>query len=242
MSRFIFASMAHNDKLGYAFDSMAFTTHRQAEVDPNLLRFDTYGDGLTAHSPDSPITRDLFVDYCYSLAEHLQAHPELADVGIAVNLNPRFDHAHFEFASQVKHSGKARWYSLAKHKISSSESKRNDRRYEPVPDWADGSYLSTNRLLWSEYDSFLRTFARLVALHDWWGERFDDYPAEMPGLGDIPHHEKHEQRAAWLALQNVFQALEALRRAKGQIDSYRQRVTRTVDGGTRLIPAEEPGA
>ncbi len=43
--------------------------------------------------------------------------------------------------------GKPAWYSRSERKVSAAKSKANDRRWEAVPIWADGSYPTMLRVL-----------------------------------------------------------------------------------------------
>ena len=62
-----FASIAAPEARGYAYDTERYG-YSTAAVDPHYRSFPTFGDGLTQHGDDSPITVDFMADYLASLA------------------------------------------------------------------------------------------------------------------------------------------------------------------------------
>jgi hypothetical protein len=103
--------------------------------------FMVYSDWPTQHSHESCVPADRFTDWINSLAAHLVATPEDAKAFIESWPRSNPDNAKIVLACKIKYrEDKRQWYSLAEEKVSASESKRNDRRWEDVPSWADGSF------------------------------------------------------------------------------------------------------
>lgn len=103
--------------------------------------FMVYSDWPTQHSHESCVPADRFTDWINSLAAHLVATPEDAKAFIESWPRSNPDNEKIVLACKIKYrEDKRQWYSLAEEKVSASESKRNDRRWEDVPSWADGSF------------------------------------------------------------------------------------------------------
>ena len=136
-----FASIASSDKLAYVYASDHHYDGR-APISSHFRFYETCGDGLTAHSPSAPISVGMLADYLFSLAQAMASDNELIDAagyevrsGIAPNRDIRF-------AQSVvfKDNGKRRWVSREERKVTASETKRHDRRYEEVTLRHDGSW------------------------------------------------------------------------------------------------------
>jgi hypothetical protein len=109
----------------------------------------TYGDGLVQHSPDWPVQAESLGDFCASLATHLLSHPE--DTAMVAGNWPqedRYSRETITFLAGLKYQEeKQRWYSLRDNKVSASESKRHDKRWEKIQTWCDGSMSSVLAML-----------------------------------------------------------------------------------------------
>jgi hypothetical protein len=165
MARFNFPSLASN-QYAFTIDTM---NYRSCEVDGQFQRFDTLGDGMCAHSPSYPIQRDVLPDFLFSLAAHLLVHPE--DVSsIGYRLRADNGDAKIAFARSIvfREKGKQQqYYSLQDQKVSASESKRHDRRYEKVEPWMDGSYKSVTHILYKEFHSAWAVYLLHAEVRDW---------------------------------------------------------------------------
>lgn len=165
-----FPSLA-SDQYAYCFDSESDFSGHAREVSSHFKMFQTLGDGMTAHSPAWPITRENMVDYLFSLAAAMlddadlrsAASYEIRAVGIEAD---SIEFARTVLYKEIDQSKKfqRRYYSIAERKISMSESKRHDKRYEEVPRWADGEIESVQRLLWQDHYDGIRTFALMHAI------------------------------------------------------------------------------
>src|SRR6266478_141125 len=124
-----FPSLAHSKEFAYAFDSDAFDT--KAQMNGHYRMFQTYGDGLTAHSSDWSITKEYFADYLASLAAVMVDDVELLE-SVRFTLADRPSTKAIAFAASIhwKEGDKVRYFSRNEMKVSSSPSKVHDKRYE----------------------------------------------------------------------------------------------------------------
>ena len=152
--------------------------------------FQTYGDGNIQHSPEAAVQVDAFVDFCASLAKAILDGNTIAWKILAQHLPPGVNTERIRFAMSVQHKeGKTRYYSMSEKKVSSSESKAHDRRWEKVEDWMDGSVTATYRLArgnGSDY-KFLEAYGIAHQVRETCALLNDDYgplPTEMLGADD----------------------------------------------------------
>src|SRR5262245_8237971 len=145
MARFIFASIAHSNKLCYVYNTNDFNSRMLCSC---FRYYETYGDGQTAHSPDAPIGMERLADYLFSLAEAMSGSNEKLVDAVNFDLRLPVSKEQIAFAASVKYKeGKDRFYSIKELKVSLSPSKRNDRRYELIQPRHDGSPVSIYALL-----------------------------------------------------------------------------------------------
>ena len=119
-------------------------------------RYDTYGDGMVQHSPEYPAMDEDFGDYCGSLAVFILEGGTDAEKALEMLSQTLWwghtNQADIQFAMTVKHDEKKRrWYSKQERKISSADSKRNDRRWEEIAEWMDGTMPAVFRFCLPDY-------------------------------------------------------------------------------------------
>jgi len=171
-SRFTFKSRENGDKIGYSFDRADLSNHTGFYGNPaqylgqHCYQYDTYGDGSTQHSPDYLVGKEGLRDYWGSLAYHLVEHPE--DIPIVEKEWPRgISTTTVAFFMKVKHDpNKKRWYCLATEKVSASEKKRHDKRWQEVPEWADGTTNAIYRFMIQSFHSFTDRLVRISQIRD----------------------------------------------------------------------------
>ncbi len=136
----------------------AYRSTRSVSV--HFGRYETLGDGLTPHGPDCAIQAGDLELFAYSLATYWGAHwaeysdDERRDICYAFPTAP--DAATIAFAASIIHDAKKyKYYSWAERKISASSVKQHDRRWEPIPEWCDGSLEATYRLLADHIGGYL---------------------------------------------------------------------------------------
>ena len=228
--QFRFSSIEAPEQRAYVFDSsVSFDrSNLYSPVDPSLMFYSTHGDGMIAHSPNFPISVEMICDYCYSLAEFLLQHQELAET-VYWHFDSPADETAIGFASKVIYKpDKERWFSLSERKISASESKRYDRRYERIPKWADGSYESIVRILRQDYYSPLKAFVMELAVYDWF--------TRHGCVGTLPCFDpqadwdlRSKQVAAVRTVQDVCKAHYKLESARRMVRMHRDQVQARVE-------------
>jgi hypothetical protein len=228
MSMFKFPSLAQPDKIGFMFDSQ----HRSkyAQVDEALLFFDTYGDGMCQHSPEVCTLAEQAADYFASLAAFLLERPDEAQ-SCRSRFEPDWPDAKIEFAASVVYKApaegkyeKPRYFSMEEKKVSSSESKRHDRRYTRIEPWMDGTGKAIIQLLWQDWFSPLQTFALNHAVRDWSFKGNNDRPwVELPKLGkDSPREMANEQERAFQILQGTVQHIVGMECCRGNVERWKE--------------------
>lgn len=160
-----FASLKHGKTHAYAFDSDAYDY--KAPLYDHFRMYETYGDGLTQHSGDWSVTLEYLTDYLFSLATAMQTDAELVDrLKYAICDRPSKQAIEFA-ASIVFKEGKTRYFDLRERKISSSDSKRYDKRYTEITDVYDGSAKSIFRILSDDCTRGIAKFAYAHAIREW---------------------------------------------------------------------------
>ena len=237
-----FGSIA-NKQYGYSYDSQAFDIH--APIDGHFRMFDTYGDGLTQHSPDWSVQLDHLADYLASLAEAMLTDQELAQ-NCLFTFSRRPSVKAIEFAASVKLKAAEekdwlrgrRWFSAKELKLSKSPSKEHDKRYEEVREIHDGSPNSIFRILVGEYSSGLEKYLTADAIRDWVlaqdrGGLYMQMPAEFLKWTD-DRDKARLLRDAVESCKNITESYRLRSAAESAITSYRRQVAPK--------PAPEPEA
>jgi len=232
--RHIFKSLARE---GYAYaihdDHMALfeRAYRGGRaIHCALGEFKTYGDALTQHEVEYAVQAHHFADALASAAAWLvEALPSLDEKTcreVAWFWPDAPSERDIEWALSVKYdAAKPRWYSLRDRKVSASTSKANDRRWEKVPEWCDGSVKSASTLLrpddggvgdllraWVRYDAVC-AFASRVDPSVYY-EQPQEFFREVIG----------EQPSVWSAFEAArcaFNAARQLHAARGQLATYK---------------------
>lgn len=204
--------------------------------------YKTFGDGMAQHSGVYSVPAvGHFADYCASLAAYLLGQ-EATDAhrDAVVNAMPKAPTLKLiRFALSVKHGDKRAYYTLEEGgKISKSDTKRHDKRWEEVPHYADGSVKSAYRILRDKkgVNQVLSDFVtyeaiRAIAIAD-----------ELPNVGELASialelHEdvkelwKRDEPAridsqAFEALSAVVQSYQRLSWSKWALDVYQRNTAR----------------
>jgi len=215
-----FASLAQPEKRAYVYDSMHASS---APVSSRFRWYETYGDGMTAHSPSMPVTLEMLADYLYSLAAAMTESKELLEAagyevtsGIASNRDIRFG------LSVVYKDGKRRWVSREERKVTASESKRHDRRYEEVAARHDGTPHGAYNVLWRDFYDGIRALGLAYSIFRYRREVEDNYfgnGAAVKLLGWANVDGERLERAFECALA-VIEAHDRLSSAARGVKSY----------------------
>ena len=222
-----FASIASSDKLAYVYASDHHYDGR-APISSHFRFYETCGDGLTAHSPSAPISVGMLADYLFSLAQAMASDNELIDAaayevrsGIASNSDIRF-------AQSVvfKDNGKRRWVSREERKVTASETKRHDRRYEEVTLRHDGTPKGAYNILWRDYYDGIRMLGLAHSIFRYRREVEDNYfgnGAAVKLLGWDNVDGEQLERAFECALA-VIEAHDRLSNAARGVKSYARQI------------------
>jgi hypothetical protein len=190
--------------------------------------FPTFGDGLTQHGHEYTLGADHFGAYCASLTHFIleSGEPQAVEAGkLLVSAWHQAPAQKVQFALRVKHRPDRRqWYSLGEEKVSTSESRRHDRRWEEVPEWADGSLAAVWRLLRPDWDlGLLNLYGMAEEIRDEFYRQTQSYPctaAELIGL-KWNRGEALLNRQAFQAMRHACSAFGLLDQARGTLGCWK---------------------
>lgn len=211
------ASFLHPEKYAYRVVSDGWEWWQQRGDNPlsmNIIQFQTYGDGTTQHSGAWMPQVGSVVDVCLSAAGAIMANPEDAAWRSLTLHDIRIRKENLEFAMSVLYEeGKRRYYSLDQRKISASESKRHDKRWNLIEPCHDGTPGSGLNILMGECRwPWLERLGVLLDLHDIRYQRWEEI---------IPSCKDWEQSDQWVNALRVYRwALEAHERLDSARRSY----------------------
>lgn len=148
---------------------------RHVALHPSLSKYDTMGDGDTAHTPNVPVLMEDLEDFSASFVEHVETRPLPAGMGERdfIDFLRRYFTPPFVTDSQLrffarlrpsKDGWKKRYFNADLLKTSTSPQKKHDRRWEVVPDWADGSTEAVMQLALSAQE--VGVWGRLCVIHE----------------------------------------------------------------------------
>ena len=253
-----FASIEHAETIGYAYDTDGYTSN--AAVHSAFRAFQTYGDGMCQHSGDWSIQPEHVADYLFSLAAAMLEDTELtqylyfklaarpADEAIAFAASVVFKPA----AEGSRYEKKARFYSVEERKLTATDSKRHDRRYEQVADWNDGTPSAIMRMICPQYADGLERLQYATAIRDWLLKQDGGYmelAARFIGwTKDIkPEYNQNDAARdimhALECVQNVCNAYTQRCAAESSLGSQRRDVARRKEQDAPApVEAEAPAA
>lgn len=216
-----FPSVLNPTKVGYEWtnDSMTFwdtAYHSVGVLHCSAGFYETFGDGNCQHTPLTACRANQMTDFCLSLARYLLANPAEEFQTYALQLKPCSRETVLFLAGINYKEAKRQWFNLTDNKLSTSDSKRHDKRWHEVPSWADGTVASAIQLfslakngryevlnLFAMHEFFLSAVNGLI----WKGTEWDKltaYQTKIPG----------DFTAAFRALSYVVEARENLNTAK----------------------------
>jgi len=235
MSEFFkFASVAHPQKYGYAFDRSVWSV-KSTETNQYFRQFETYGDGLTQHSGDWNVTFDFLTDYLASLAVAMMANDELARTA-AYSLRHDTTADRIAFAASVvwresdRSWEKRRYYSMTLLKMG-TRTKEHDKRFEEIRDSADGSRASIFRLVNTSYASMFDSFQMAEAVKSWADAqpKYVQIGEGFPEFFGGDYAKNSQLRSALQCCRYVVEAVERREWAQGSIDNYAARIAREAE-------------
>ena len=156
----IIPSVLNLDKIVYCIsNNHDYNSPSHMYLGYNIKQYETYGDGTTQHSrayyASTGQAYDFLLSFAAFLADDTKATPEAMEA-IRYNLGwhmQRMNETAAKFLASLIYDAekRGRYYSMELEKVSSSESKRHDKRWELIPDYADGSTEAIARLWFSQH-------------------------------------------------------------------------------------------
>ncbi len=221
--------MKHHFKSLLHSSSTAFTWHSNTDNDlwqrartisfplgTTMGVYQTYGDGITPHSSESVATRTHFQDWCFSFARYL--YDEL----MLHHANPKhwtrssslqaavIPDSWIDFLRTVKHSEKKdQWFSMKQCKVGSGKNLQYDKRYIPVPAYANGSPESVYKLAYAssveerEWLTFMDHYSLITCIQTRLETSMTDSLEDL--FKGEPSENWSHHRQAWRALQRVLE-------------------------------------
>lgn len=160
-----------NSKIGYEFKHSisetpsSFYSNPLNYVSNDCYQFDTYDDGTVQHSPLYLVIRENIIDFYASLAQHLFSNPE-GIKELNYHITP-IDSSELIFLSKVKYNADTvQYYSVSEKKVTKSEKKRYDKRYEKVSKWLDGSVYGIFSVAVKNYNGFSHAIRIIDKIRD----------------------------------------------------------------------------
>ena len=142
---FRFVSLEHPDTTAYLVQKAPdFSTRNRYAIGVAewAFQYDTYGDGLIQHACEIGVPLERMGDFLASLTTHLLSVPHDVEETVKYWPTPELSISYHEvrFLLNLHYDlDKTRYFNLDEGKVSSSESKRHDKRWAVVPEWANGT-------------------------------------------------------------------------------------------------------
>lgn len=154
ISSFRFADAFRPDRYGFIIDKDSWDTpgnafRRRGGLAVWARRYDTLGDGQTQHAPEMCCENEDWIPFLASLAIHLDAEymdvtRRMQEVDLLASLWPRnnVERAQVAGLMKVKYDPEKTWryYEKFTGKMSSNGNKSYDKRWDRIPEHADGSF------------------------------------------------------------------------------------------------------
>lgn len=202
-------------------------------LDEHAGQYETYGHDDCQHSHEGGVARDQWVDYLTSLGAYLVEHPNDAEY-VASNWPHAENMKQVQLAIGLKYKGegKRQYFNLEECKVSTSDSKRHDKRWEMVNSYHDGSLKAVYCVLVKEWYGQLQRFSLVSAIMDeinkeshryWWGDAF-----ELLGYED--DHRCNNMHCAYNIVDYAVQSWRTLEQAKRQLSCQKNNWVRNVLG------------
>lgn len=233
-----FISLKEPLKYGYIYNSEAWDTNTRFCLSRHFQQCETYGDvhengNYTQHSGEWTVQVEFLADYLASLATYILANPgeetdkllqhvsyeverRPTDAAIAFAASVVFKPAVRADGEETGYEKHCRWFSLEQKKVTTSESKRYDKRYQEVEKRHDGTPDSIYRILIPEYANGLEFYTYADAIRDWCqagdgNERpyFYGHTAQFLKWFDGDAHRAQELRYAYKACLEISRAYRA---------------------------------
>ena len=199
-----FKSMNNPETVGYvvarSHDLFDSCTGRGGAILNWGRQFQTYGDGVTQHTPLSQIDKANLADFLESLADYWLSSATEEEKALIVSefrANDVPDRKTIKFFAGLrppKEGGKRMYLNTGDLKVSTADSKRHDKRWEEITysmEWMNGSARAVYIFLtWpnNNHDDVISRYRKYRHIHTIFREEDDssweEQPAKFCGLGD----------------------------------------------------------
>ncbi len=142
-------------------------------IAPEANEYQTYDDGMVQHSPLWAVSSDNVQDFIISLLFFLKDNTEYIETVAYRWPHEKILNDRVKFYESLKYDSekyKQPLYNKETLKKSNAESKRHDRRWEEIPNFADGSFIAVFRFLLESHFSAIDRYFRYQTINlimDW---------------------------------------------------------------------------
>lgn len=218
-------SVLKNDR-GYQIRGDFYGNGGNKPLCGEILQYETYGDGDTQHSGAWPAQWDSIVDVCLSVAAAIRADPLNEAWACLTSMLRRVDDETLRWALGVVYKpGKRQYYSVAVLKVTTAD-KSNDRRFDVVNEYMDGSTAGALRVVSGEYWNTLERLMvcdRLRDLHYELVGGYDSWANTFKWTTELPDGWECALAAFKYALQAVEYMRHSERTAEATLGNIRRR-------------------
>ena len=204
------------DGIGYAwssdyhsFDNGYFNQPGRC-IAPEANEFQTYNDGMIQHSPLWCVSSDNIQDFLVSLLIFLKGCHGTEELETVSQRWPNDDISRdrVKFYESLKYDPekyKQTLYNNETMKKSNAESKRHDRRWEEIPNFADGSFMAVFRFFLESHNSALDRYAKYQNIRRIMGWPWVDENDLKDWIGfDIATNKNKHFRQAYDAMDSMI--------------------------------------
>ena len=112
-------------------------------IAPEVNEYQTYGDGMTQHSKSWVVSSDNIQDFLVSLVVFLKDNPDYIETVSGRWPHDEIPRDRVRFYEGLRYDPEKhrQLYNNETKKKSSADSKRHDKRWQEVPNFADGSFI-----------------------------------------------------------------------------------------------------
>ena len=245
-----FLSLNHSQETGYLVDRDTYYRSGIKSAVDWASKYQTYDDGITQHAEQDPLVLNDLEDFLASLAIYLlEGSPDreehLALIERCWPKNYSLNNQRILFLAGLRpKEGKTTYFCLTDNKVSNADSKKHDKRWIEVPDWADGSPGTVYRLAFQTDGSDFRDALTRYALYD----EIRDFLSQIFGiwgkhpvswlLGNEDNHDRIN-----LHFSQAFESVDLLIKAARTAESARLSLECYLSNTkSKREPAEEQAA
>lgn len=219
----VIPSVLNSSKVAYRLSSeWPWDKRGNAPLSLYITQYETYGDGTVQHSGEWCAQWEALTDVCLSITRAICADPKnKAWQQLAYVFHSISDET-LAFVQTIKYrEDKWQWFNMAERKVSASESKQHDRRWERVEPWMDGKASACLSILLNANNGV-----------DWLGKLYiaDDLRQSMGfPLWEEMFKPVTELTGDW---HQAFRAFRMASEAISKLD-YAQRASESAEGNSK---------